>query len=620
MNDMSRISTLTAVRQQPVPRDQTQALLDLRSAASGQIKPADLYTLADRLEGQARAFPDRPFLIDGEQRVTYAAVEAQANRMAHVFYAKGLRPGDVCAIAMENRPQFFYSWFGLVKLGVVVAFINTQVSGKPLVHALQSTAARAVVVGEECLANLLGTQGLPDVPLWLVNDALNPFDGELPAIVDIDFEQHVAAAPATVFARDVRAAITAETTTLLIFTSGTTGLPKAARYSHMRWLSSGDVMEVTLGATCDDVFYCCLPLYHGAAATSVTSTALRAGASIVLRRKFSVREFWPDVRRNRITVFQYIGEICRYLLNQPVVTGEREHSLRHMLGAGLTPESWQRWLERFGPIQVFEGWGATEANANLINVDNYVGSCGRVPDWSRTNLRLVRYDVESDSHPRDANGFYQLCQPGEIGEAMGFIVDHPQIGGGRFEGYTSTAASESKIRRDVFQRGDAYWSSGDLLRYDDDGYFYFVDRIGDTFRWKSENVSTLEVADTLSDMPGLELINVYGVQVPEHEGRAGMAAILMQPGHSFDPQAFYELTQTRLPRYAAPVFVRVTLAADLTSTFKLRKVDLQRQGYAPQLFADPLFVRDESRRTYQPYSLQVLARNGLLPFAGAGHE
>jgi len=536
-----------------------------------------------------------------------------------VFYAKGLRPGDVCAIAMENRPQFFFSWFGLVKLGVVVAFINTQVNGKPLVHALQSTAAKAVVVGEECVANLLGTEGLPDVPLWLVADPSNPFDGDL-GCVDRQFGEQIAAAPGTAFTREVRAAITAETTTLLIFTSGTTGLPKAARYSHMRWMSSGDVMEVTLGATCDDVFYCCLPLYHGAAATSVTSTALCAGASIVVRRKFSVREFWPDVRRNGITVFQYIGEICRYLLNQPVVAGEREHSLRYMLGAGLTPESWQRWLERFGPVQVFEGWGATEANANLINVDNYVGSCGRVPDWSRTNLRLVRYDVESDSHPRDENGFYQLCQPGEIGEAMGFIVDHPQIGGGRFEGYTSAAASESKIRRNVFQTGDAYWSSGDLLRYDDDGYFYFVDRIGDTFRWKSENVSTLEVADTLSDMPGLELINVYGVQVPEHEGRAGMAAILMQPGHAFDPQAFFELTQARLPRYAAPMFVRVSAAADLTSTFKLRKVDLQRQGYGPGLFDDPLFVRDDSAGTYQPYSLQALARAGLLPFAGSSHE
>ena len=619
MNDMSRISALTASRQQPVPREHTQALLDVRAAASAQIKPSDLYTLADRLEAQAQALPGHCFLIDGEQRFSYATVNAQADRMAHVFYAKGLRPGDVCAIAMENRPQFFFSWFGLVKLGVVVAFINTQVNGKPLVHALQSTAAKAVVVGEECVANLLGTEGLPDVPLWLVADPSNPFDGDL-GCVDRQFGEQIAAAPGTAFTREVRAAVTAETTTLLIFTSGTTGLPKAARYSHMRWMSSGDVMEVTLGATCDDVFYCCLPLYHGAAATSVTSTALCAGASIVVRRKFSVREFWPDVRRNGITVFQYIGEICRYLLNQPVVAGEREHSLRYMLGAGLTPESWQRWLERFGPVQVFEGWGATEANANLINVDNYVGSCGRVPDWSRTNLRLVRYDVESDSHPRDENGFYQLCQPGEIGEAMGFIVDHPQIGGGRFEGYTSAAASESKIRRNVFQTGDAYWSSGDLLRYDDDGYFYFVDRIGDTFRWKSENVSTLEVADTLSDMPGLELINVYGVQVPEHEGRAGMAAILMQPGHAFDPQAFFELTQARLPRYAAPMFVRVSAAADLTSTFKLRKVDLQRQGYGPGLFDDPLFVRDDSAGTYQPYSLQALARAGLLPFAGSSHE
>jgi len=620
MNDMSRINVPVASRQQPVPREQTQALLDLRSAASAQIKPADLYTLADRLEAQAQSAPERTFLIYGTQTFSYGEVDAQAHRMAHVFYSKGLRPGDVCAIAMENRPGFFFSWFGLVKLGVVVAFINTQVSGKPLVHALASTAAKAVVVGEECLANLLATDDVPDVPWWLIPDPENPCDDELPACVDGGFAAQLAQAPATPFPRDVRAAVTAESTTLLIFTSGTTGLPKAARYSHMRWMSSGDVMEVTLGATCDAVFYCCLPLYHGAAATSVTSTALRVGASIVVRRKFSVREFWQDVRRNQITVFQYIGEICRYLLNQPPVAGEREHSLRYMLGAGLTPESWQRWLERFGPIQVFEGWGATEANANLINVDNYVGSCGRVPDWSRTNLRLVRYDVESDTHPRDEQGFYQLCQPGEVGEAMGFIVNHPQMGGGRFEGYTSDAATESKIRRDVFQPGDAYWSSGDLLRYDADGYFYFVDRIGDTFRWKSENVSTLEVADTLSDLPGLELINVYGVQVPEHEGRAGMAAILMQPGQDFDPKAFYDLTEARLPRYAAPMFVRVSAAADLTSTFKLRKVDLQRQGYAPGLFADPLFVRDDSTRTYQPYSLQVLARAGLPPFVSSGHE
>ena len=375
-------------------------------------------------------------------------------------------------------------------------------------------------------------------------------------------------------------------------------------------------MEITLQTTAHDVFYCCLPLYHGAAATSVTSTALKTGAAIVVRRKFSVREFWNDVRKHHVSVFQYIGEICRYLLNQPEVAGERDHGLRCMLGAGLTRESWQNWLRRFGPIHVFEGWGSTESNTNVVNVDNYLGACGRVPYWEKSNLRLVRYDVETDSHPRDENGFYQLCEAGEVGEALGFIINHPDIGGGRFEGYTSAEATASKIRRNVFSQGDAYWSSGDLLRFDKDGYLYFIDRIGDTFRWKSENVSTLEVAAALGDFEGLELINIYGVQVPGQEGRAGMAAVLMQPGRRFDPQAFYALTETRLPRYAAPVFVRVSAAADLTSTFKLRKVDLQRQGYAPAAFSDPLFIRDDSSRSYVPYSAQVLERIGLAAFVG----
>ena len=609
LNDLPNI-----LPSQPVPREQTQALLDLRSVAVGKIKPRDLYTMADRLEHQAREQGERPFLIYGEQTLSYAEVDARANQMAHTLYANGLRAGDVCALAMENRPEFFCAWFGLVKLGVVVAFINNQVHGRPLLHALQTTDAKALLIGEECLANVQATDGFPNLPCWLIRDAENPWTGPLPKGIDGHFDTRLEKAPRTPFPRDIRADIDAQTTTLLIFTSGTTGLPKAARYSHMRWMSSGDAMEVTLPATRDDVFYCCLPLYHGAAATSVTSTALKAGAAIVVRRKFSVREFWKDVARHQITIFQYIGEICRYLLNQPVRQGEREHSLRCMLGAGLSADSWQRWLDRFGPIQVFEGWGATEANAAIINVDNYLGSCGRVPDWNKTNVRLVRYDVENDCHPRDENGFYQVCEVGEVGEVMGFIVDHPDIGGGRFEGYTSAEATESKIRRNVFRDGDAYWSSGDLLRVDADGYCYFIDRIGDTYRWKSENVSTLEVANALGDLPGLELINIYGVQVPGHEGRAGMAAVLMQEGRAFDPQALFALTEQRLPRYAAPVFVRVTQAADLTASYKLRKVDLQRQGYCPDRCSDPLFIRDEQAGTYVPYSAQVLARVGLAPF------
>ena len=615
-NFNNNASLLSSVDRGVVPREQTQAILDRRAEAAARIKPADRYTLADRLEEQAQRHGERPFVIYGDQRLSYAQVNARADQLAHVFHARGLRPGDVCALAMENRPAFFCCWFGLVKLGVVVGFVNTQVSGRPLVHALEAIEAKAMLVGEEVLGNVLATEGLPPLPLWLVADAEQPWGGAMPAQVDTGLAEALANAPCTPFPRDLRADLRAESPSLLIFTSGTTGLPKAARYSHMRWMSTGDIMEVTLQTTPSDVFYCCLPLYHGAAATSVTSTALKTGAAIVVRRKFSVREFWKDVREHRISVFQYIGEICRYLLNQPEAAGEREHGLRCMLGAGLTRETWQNWVQRFGPIQVFEGWGSTESNTNVVNVDNYVGACGRIPFWDKSNLRLVRYDVEADSHPRDEHGFYQLCEVGEVGEALGLIIDHPQIGGGRFEGYTSAEATDSKIRRNVLRHGDAYWSSGDLLRYDEDGYLYFIDRIGDTFRWKSENVSTLEVAAALGDFAGLELINIYGVQVPGQEGRAGMAAVLMQPGQPFDPEAFYALTEARLPRYAAPVFVRVSAAADLTSTFKLRKVDLQRQGYAPTAFSDPLFIRDESSRSYVPYSTHVLERIGLAAFAG----
>ncbi|MEF9897779.1 MAG: long-chain-acyl-CoA synthetase [Pseudomonas sp.] len=620
MNNFNNASLLSADERGVVPREQTQAILDRRAEASARIKPADRYTLADRLEEQAQRHGERPFIIYGEQRLSFAQINAQADRLAHVFHARGLRPGDVCALAMENRPAFFCCWYALAKLGVVVGFVNTQLSGRTLTHTLEAIDAKAIIVGEEILGNFLITENLPPLPLWLVEDTEQPWSGEVPDQVDTRLNEALAAAPSAPFPRDLRADLSAETPSLLIFTSGTTGLPKAARYSHMRWMSTGDIMEITLQTTVQDVFYCCLPLYHGAAATSVTSTALKTGAAIVVRRKFSVREFWNDIRKHQVTVFQYIGEICRYLLNQPEVAGEREHSLRCMLGAGLTRETWQNWVQRFGPIQVFEGWGSTESNTNVVNVDNYVGACGRVPFWEKSNLRLVRYDVETDSYPRDQHGFHQLCEVGEVGEALGFIINHPNIGGGRFEGYTSAEATNSKIRRNVFVDGDAYWSSGDLLRFDEDGYLYFIDRIGDTFRWKSENVSTLEVACALGDFAGLELINIYGVQVPGQEGRAGMAAVLMQPGQTFDPQAFYALTEARLPRYAAPMFVRVSAAADLTSTFKLRKVDLQRQGYAPTAFSDPLFIRDESSRSYVAYSTEVLERVGLAAFAGDASE
>lgn len=596
--------------------ERIQKKLDLRSAMASKIKPADFYTLGQRVEDKVDQFSEQPFLSYADRSLTYKEVDERVNQYANTLLARGVRPGDVCAVALENRPELIFCWFALAKIGAIITLVNYHLVGKPLVHVLQATQTKFVLVGEECIAPFLDTPEAQQWPQWLVADAENPASATDLERFDQTFSPQVESASLARPDAALREGIHAEDDMLYIFTSGTTGLPKAARYSHMRWMSSGDVMEVTLETDSRDVFYCCLPLYHGAAATSVVSTALSSGASIVIRRRFSASRFWTDVRDHGVTVFQYVGEICRYLLNRPESVEEKNNSLRCMLGAGLTSDTWQRWIKRFGQLDVYEGWGATEANTATINLDNFIGSCGRVPDWNKTNLRLLRIDEETQQHVRNAQGFYVHCEPGEVGEAVGFIVDSPMTGAGRFEGYTSKEATETKILRNVFQQGDAWWSSGDLLRYDTDGYCYFVDRVGDTFRWKSENVSTQEVATELGDFAGMEFINVYGVTVPGNEGRAGMALVVMQQGCTFDPQAFYQFVCERLPHYARPVFVRVGSQADMTTTFKHRKIDLQKQGYDPSKFADTLYVKDDSAATYSLYSDEVLARNALLPFVG----
>jgi len=594
-----------------VSREETQAKLDRRSQIAGRFRASEPYTLADRIEERVAQFADRVFLQYGDESYTYAEANRRINQVAHAAHALGVRCGEVVALAMENRPAFFFAWLGLAKLGATVAFINTNVNGKPLAHALSVTGARRAVVGEECAANFhLTRDDLPaDIDYWLWPDAEKPADPAQLSAYRTNLLALANAAASDNPPRTLRDGLTAGHNALYIFTSGTTGLPKAALISHARWIMSGDVMQATIGATPDDAFYTFLPLYHGAASMSATSTTLAAGGRLVLRRKFSRSQFWADVRRYGVTACQYVGEICRFLLNAPATPEDTQHTLRKIIGTGMSPEVWHQWTERFGnEFQIFEGWGSTEANTNTLNLDNRVGSCGRVPFWEKTNLRLVRYDIENDIHPRDANGFMQVCGVDEPGEAIGRIHNYPDVVAGRFEGYTHPEATEKKILRNVFEPGDAWWSSGDLLRCDADGYCWFVDRIGDTFRWKSENVSTAEVTDVLNEFPGLSTITVYGVKVPDQDGRAGMAALVLEPGVTFDPAAFWALALKRLPRYAAPLFVRLPSTADMTGNYKLRKVDLQREGFDTALVKDPLYVRDDAAQTYVPFSEAALAK------------
>jgi fatty-acyl-CoA synthase len=585
-----------------VAREDTQAKMDLLAAATLRHTPAQRYTVADRLEEKARAHPTRPFILFEGTTLDYATVNGRANQVAHALRARGITPERVAALLMENRPEFIVTWLALAKLGVTVALINTQLRGEVLRHALATTDAQAVLVGSELLSALASIpQGArPALPTYVVADPQAPAVAPPAAADVVALDRLAAAMPASDLDVSVRAHLRGGDDLFHIFTSGTTGLPKAARLSHMRYLGVGDGMSAIAGYGPDDVIACVLPLYHGAGGMVVVSCALAQGAAIALRRRFSTRRFWDEARRDSVTACQYVGELCRYLLNAPPSPDDRDHRIRVMMGAGLGADIWEAFQARFGIARILEGWSSTEANTSLINLDGRVGSCGRIPFKERHNGRLIRYDVATDEHPRTAEGRCIECAPGEVGEFIGMILELPDSGAGRFEGYTSPEATERKILRDVFVAGDRWYRSGDLLTHDADGYFTFVDRIGDTYRWKSENVSTQEVAETLGAFPGIAIANVYGVAVAGAEGRAGMAALVLRPGRTFDTAAFYAFTTERLPPYAQPLFVRLTAEADVTSTFKLRKVELQAEGYDPTRVGDPLFVRDDARARYVP--------------------
>jgi fatty-acyl-CoA synthase len=606
-----------------IPREETQQKLARLSAATLRHTPSQTYTVADRLEAQAATRPELPFVRDDQRTVSYREMNAQANRSAHAAYGLGLRRGDVAALLMDNRPEFLATWLGLAKLGVTTALLNTQLHGPALRHALAAASPRLVVAGRECGAALESVGDEIGVPVLMAADpasAAGEPEGHVrttPVEARGDsWDAKLAAASDTNPDPTWRAGLVAGDDVLFVYTSGTTGLPKAARLSHMRWLGVGDGMSAVAGYGPDDVLACVLPLFHGAAGMVVVSCALAQGASFWLARRFSASRFWDEVRRHRVTGFQYVGEICRYLAAQPARPDDRDHGLRTMMGAGLGADVWRVFRDRFGVERILEGWSSTEANTSLINLDGVVGSCGRIPFPELHNGRLVRFDLETETHPRDEHGFCIPCAPGEVGEFLGMIPDLPDSGAGRFEGYTDPEATAAKILRDVFRPGDRWYRSGDLLRRDPEDYYYFVDRIGDTYRWKSENVSTQEVADALAGLPGLEIANVYGVRVPGTEGRAGMAALVLRAGTEFDGRASFAWLAERLPAYAAPLFLRLSRAADLTATFKLRKIELQREGYDPTRSADPLYVRDPSARAYVPMTGATLARLGITPFRG----
>lgn len=553
-----------------------------------RARPGASFTLPDAFEEQAAKSPGKAALIFEDRVVSYAELDARANQVARWAQARGLQRGDVVALLMENRPEFVECWLGLAKLGVVTALINTNATGQPLAHSLAISGARHLILDAALADAWQSVYGALDVDLELWSSG-GPVDGAQ------DLDRDRALQSSEPLPAETRTGLSSTDPLFFIYTSGTTGLPKAAHFSHQRFLATATGAAAIGELRASDRVYIVLPLYHSAGGVMALGGAMLAGATAVIGRRFSARRFWDDCVRHRVTVFQYIGELCRYLLDSPPHPDELNHRIRLCIGNGLRPDIWEAFQQRFGIPRILEFYGATEGNVSFMNLDNKVGSVGRMPTLLRraAGIHLVRFDVEQEDVVRGPDGFCIECDPGEAGEAIGRITRAV-----RFEGYSDESATEKKILRNVFVQGDAYFRTGDLLRRDEEDYFYFVDRIGDTFRWKGENVSTAEVAAVISSFPHVREASVYGVSVPSADGRAGMVSLVADA--DFDLDDFGKRISSQLPRYARPLFVRLQSEIEITGTFKHRKVDAVREGFDPSRVSDPLFVFEADRSRYTP--------------------
>jgi fatty-acyl-CoA synthase len=556
-------------------------------------------TLPAMLDALADKHGDAPALMSDAETLSYRALAARANRYARWALAQGLAKGESVGLLVPNRPDYMAAWLGISRVGGVVALLNTNLTGRALAHCVDIVAPRHLIVASELTEAFAGAQPhLASRPaLWAHGADRRDF-----ARIDRDLRRH---ADGPLDAAEQRP-VTIDDKALYIYTSGTTGLPKAANVSHARVMTWSHWFAGLMDTGPHDRMYDCLPMYHSVGGVVAAGALLVAGGSVVIRDKFSARQFWDDVTRFDCTLVQYIGELARYLVNAPPHLRETRHRIRLACGNGLRADVWESFKRRFAIPHILEFYAATEGNLSLYNVEDKPGAIGRVPPFlaHRFPAAIVKFDVARGELLRDADGRCVRCAADEVGEAIGRI--EASAPGARFDGYTDAQASEKKILRDVFKPGDAWFRTGDLMRKDAQGYFYFVDRGGDTFRWKGENVSTSEVAEAVARCPGVLDATVYGVAIPGTDGRAGMAALVVAEG--FDLAALRRHIDASLPAYARPVFVRVRNELETTGTFKHRKDGLMREGYDPGATKDAIYFSDPQQQSYVRMDAQVFER------------
>lgn len=539
-------------------------------------------------------------IIFEDKAWTFKDLEDYSNRVANYFLRAGYKPGQCIALFMENRPEYVGLWLGCSKIGLVPALINSNLAGQSLLHSINAACARGMIFGGEYFEVVKELESsLSDVELFASGGGTSSKSlvQDDSSIVDLDMEivnSSVEAVP-----QSVQTCTNFNDKLLYIFTSGTTGLPKAAviKNSRFYFYCAGMYYLNDLASIPNLVLYDPLPLYHSAGGIVGIGLMMVFGSTVVIRKKFSVRNFWKDCCKYNCNAAQYIGEICRYLLSAPETPEERRHNVQLMFGNGLRPQIWDLFVRRFNIKRVGEFYGATEGNSSVVNIDGKQGAVGftSVLFPFVYPVRLIKVNENGDV-VRDKNGLCVLCKPGEPGEFIGKIVkNHPSRG---FDGYVDKEATQKKIAHDVMCKGDMWFRSGDLLIMDEFGWMYFVDRMGDTFRWRGENVSTIEVEAVLSTVLQQQDTIVYGVEVPGVEGRCGMACIVA-PSGGLDLASFLAAVKKQLPSYATPIFLRLVQQLDLTGTFKLKKIVMQQEGYNPNVIQDQMFFLDAVKGAYR---------------------
>jgi fatty-acyl-CoA synthase len=557
-----------------VPGVLTDVPVMVRGVLTGLLaRPTSKTSIGKVFQERAARFGDRVFVRFGDQQLTYREANATANRYAAVLAARGVGRGDVVGVMLRNSPNAVLMMLAVVKCGAVAGMLNYHQRGEVLSHSLGLLDAKVLVVESDLV------------------DAVDECGGAglEPTTIE-EMERLAATAPTTNPAS--ASAVLAKDTAFYIFTSGTTGHPKASVMTHRRWLSALAAFGgLGLRLKGSDTLYSCLPLYHNNALTVAVGSVINSGATLALGKSFSASRFWDEVIASQATAFIYIGEVCRYLLNQPAKPTDRAHKVRVIAGNGLRPEIWDEFTERFGIPRVCEFYAASEGNTAFINIFNVPRSTGIAP----MPLAYVHYDPDTGEPLRGEDGRVQRVPAGEPGLLLS-PVNRLQP----FDGYTDPSASEKKLVRNAFREGDCWFNTGDVMSPQGMGHAAFVDRLGDTFRWKGENVATTQVERALAADKSVEESAVFGVEIPRTGGRAGMAAVKLRDGVEFDGKALAHTVYDQLPAYALPLFVRVVESMEYTTTFKSRKVDLREQGYSADI-EDPLYVLAGREEGYVPF-------------------